>query len=201
MRREELILNVLNLMLKSKKIIEYRKEFDLITKDKVTSMLLNQIIKYWIEADGIAFYKFMEPPQIRENESNDDYIERIKFYKIGESWVEELNEDKEIITHSINKIAHSLNYINNENRGEREHRLSQYQEKRKLYEQKEKETNVNWIKRIDPMNAIKCCITYITTRNNLLTYYNIENPELLLNIMKKIIYNEKKYNNILNEAK
>lgn len=201
MNREEFLINILDLSLRNRKIIEYRRELDNITGDKVVSLFLNQLIKYWIAAKGNAFYKFLSPPIIEENEDNDTYLEKIKFYKIGESWTEELNEDKETILYCRRKTAHCLNYVYNETKQDKEQRILSYQENCKRDRQGENEKNSEWIERIDPLNVIKNSCSYITTSNNQLTFYNIEEPELVLNVINKIVYKDNSYNKLLYIAK
>ena len=101
--------STLSIIGKDATIVPYRRELAILTGTTNSAILLSQIL-YWAEKMGNEpFFKYKEPPQQKEGESDEEYFERVSPYKEGDSWTEELYFTKEEFDSSLSRIAHNKN--------------------------------------------------------------------------------------------
>ena len=99
----------LNIIAGDNRSIPYRKELNNLTGSVTASILLCQLI-YWSERNDFKpFYKYKEPPNRLEFESDEEYLKRVNPYRIGDSWCEELGFTKKIFDNALKRIAHHKN--------------------------------------------------------------------------------------------
>lgn len=158
--------SLLECLSQDKEIIPYRKELNILTGGNPTASILLTQIMYWWTKDNQPFYKYKEPPgrfgikkgkDFDFTESEEEYFERVKPYKKGDSWIEELGFTGDIFDNAIKRIAHRKR-----GKGKKGYTI----EETKKY-------------------PVKPFITYWKTRDNI-TYYDIINPKGLEDLLVKL---------------
>ena len=98
---------ILSVIGKDSTIIPYRRELAVLTGTTNSAILLGQLL-YWYEKMGRKpFFKYKEPPQRKDDETDDQYYERVYPYKEGDSWTEELYFSKREFDTALSNIAHN----------------------------------------------------------------------------------------------
>lgn len=98
---------ILTILGQDRTIIPYRKQLRPLAKSILSTILLSQIIYWWEKNKFQPFYKYKLPPAKQtEDETDEQYQERIKFYREGDSWCEELGCTKDEFDAAIGNIAH-----------------------------------------------------------------------------------------------
>ena len=70
--------STLSIIGKDATIVPYRRELAILTGTTNSAILLSQIL-YWAEKMGNEpFFKYKEPPQQKEGESDEEYFEMVK---------------------------------------------------------------------------------------------------------------------------
>ena len=100
--------SILKILGEDKDVIPYRKSLNPITGSINSTILLTQILYWWNIKKEKAFYKYKLPiiPQ-REDESDESYQERSKWYREGDSWSEDLDFSREEFDKALLHIAHN----------------------------------------------------------------------------------------------
>jgi len=99
----------LSIIGKDSTIIPYRRELAILTGSTNAAILLSQML-YWSEKmDNQPFFKYKEPPQKKDDETQEEYLERVHPYKEGDSWTEELYFSRKEFDSALNRIAHNKN--------------------------------------------------------------------------------------------
>ncbi|OYT14612.1 MAG: hypothetical protein B7C24_17455 [Bacteroidetes bacterium 4572_77] len=146
---------ILNVLGKDSTILPYRRELAMIAGSTNAAILLNQLL-YWYEKMGRKpFFKYKEPPQRKENETDDQYYERVYPYKNGDSWTEELYFTKREFDDALHLIAHNKN------------NPKMYRDGKRISKREEQA-----IENGETLYPIKKFIRFWTTRDRL-TYYEI----------------------------
>lgn len=98
---------ILRIIAEDKDIIPYRKTLRPICGGSITATILfSQILYWWNKVGCRPFYKYITPPEQKENETIEEYLKRVPTYRIGDSWTEELGFSKKEFNTALSKIAH-----------------------------------------------------------------------------------------------
>lgn len=104
---------LLRLIAEDNDIVVYRKKLRLLTGSVISALLLSQIIYWWQKKDCRPFYKFKQPPKRRRDakekifaETEEEFLKRVKPYKKGDSFCEELGLSRSEFDNALKKIAH-----------------------------------------------------------------------------------------------
>jgi len=95
---------VLSILAEDRRVILYRPELGRLTGSVTSAILLSQII-YWAVRKNGRFYKFKEPPKRKQGEGDEDYQVRVRPYRIGDSWTEELGFTRKVFDQALKQIA------------------------------------------------------------------------------------------------
>lgn len=99
--------SILSVLGNDRNLIPYRKELRGLTKNFIATILLTQILYWWEKHDQKPFYKYKLPLAAKQDdETDEEYNARTKYYKQGDSWCEELNITKTEFDTALDCIAH-----------------------------------------------------------------------------------------------
>ena len=97
--------DILKILADDPNLTIYRPSLRQLTGSVTSAILFNQILYRWKKKKGKSFYKFKVPPKKREGETGEQYLERVKPYKEGDSWCEELGFSRSEFDNAIKKMA------------------------------------------------------------------------------------------------
>jgi hypothetical protein len=81
---------ILQILAEDQELIPYRKSLNRLTGSVTATLLLQQMIYWASKYENHTFFKFRKPAQRRENEAEENYLNRVKPFRPGDSWCEEL---------------------------------------------------------------------------------------------------------------
>lgn len=179
--------------------IRYFKYYNILTENPIGSILFNQIIYWFVKNNSEPFYKFRQRPQMLEDESIEDFSERVKPYRLGDSWCEELGISGKKFDSALKRIAECKNKIpqsKNKERETDEEYIERMNNRKKLIAEYDillpNETNEDRETRIENNigKYLKCCISYKVDKLTNITYYDIDNIEFLNKLLKEQIHDK-----------
>lgn len=185
-------MSYLNCEALSKRVVVHKPMYDRITGNRTASMLLSQMI-FWWEANGKKeFYKYKQQPAREIDETEEEFLERVKPYRLRDSWCEELHISSDIFDSALKRIAHCIYRKTGETEQTKNRRLYLYQKLIDEYDKTENETEEEWHKRIDIKitQYIKCCVIYRTDKNKNITYYNIINEDFMHKLLHDQVWSD-----------